>query len=585
MIQIIDRDTSFCHKIKKRKCRKKGKALGKVTDLKEAIRSNVKSGMKLHLAGGIGGPSAAICEIVRQFFGQDPGFTLIQSTLAGYGLVLLHCNLVKKAIFSAAIDISLSARPSRVVQRAYKEKTIEFENWSLLSLQQRLMAGAMGLPFMPTRSLMGSDLAFDHKRSFLEILDPFGSGKNIGIVKALVPDISIVHGCASDADGNVILSAPFGDDIWGCLASTNGVIATVERIVPADVIKRHASLVRIPGYMVKAVSLVPFGLHPFSLANPGVEEVEAYETDAEFLRAMSDASKRRETLDSWIEEWILECSDHEGYLKKLGKSKLELLKKEPALAARSRLEVEERNYAREMLLAAALGREIVSSVRTSGHKLILTGAGSRIMPGVFLAYTLLKEDGYEVELMTGNGQLGFMPFAGMVNLSNEKTVRSSKMITDTVMAHGVFVAGKNSRCLAVIGSGQIDKFGNINSTLSSDGQFLVGSGGSNDAMNAREVIIVIDQSRDRFVDKLPYVTASGKNVSTVISTMGIFKKSVGEVELQLVACFPQDGLNLKERIEEIRYRCGWPLRVASTVAEIDRPSPKEMEILRMFLFP
>ena len=59
---------------------------GKVLDLREAVERFVKPGMKLHLAAGIGGPSAAVCEIIRQFRGKSPGFTLIQSTVTGHSL-------------------------------------------------------------------------------------------------------------------------------------------------------------------------------------------------------------------------------------------------------------------------------------------------------------------------------------------------------------------------------------------------------------------------------------------------------------------------------------------------------------------
>ena len=63
----------------------------KLLPLTEAVRRYVKPGMKLHLAGGIGGPSAAICEIIRQYWDTTPGFVLIQSTVSGHAINLLHC--------------------------------------------------------------------------------------------------------------------------------------------------------------------------------------------------------------------------------------------------------------------------------------------------------------------------------------------------------------------------------------------------------------------------------------------------------------------------------------------------------------
>lgn len=139
---------------------------GKQLDLQEAVKRYVKPGIKLHLAAGIGGPSAAICEIIRQYWGKNPEFTLIQSTVTGHALNLVHSKLVKKLICSVCVDIAASGHPSKVVQAAYESKQIELENWTLNSLQQRLMAGAFGIPFMPTKSVLGSSIAADNEASF-----------------------------------------------------------------------------------------------------------------------------------------------------------------------------------------------------------------------------------------------------------------------------------------------------------------------------------------------------------------------------------------------------------------------------------
>ena len=90
---------------------------------------------------------------------------------------------------------------------------------------------------------------------------------------------------------------------------------------------------------------------------------------------------------------------------------------------------------------------------------------------------------------------------------------------------GVFVGGQQNRCLSILGAGQIDRFGNINSTRTSSGKFLVGSGGANDAMNASEVILCLEQSKERFAGEIPYISGRGDSVTTVVSTSGVFKKS------------------------------------------------------------
>ena len=133
----------------------------------------------------------------------------------------------------------------------------------------------------------------------------------------------------------------------------------------------------------------------------------------------------------------------------------------------------------------------------------------------------------------------------------------------------------------MLGPGQIDRYGNINSTTTAEGKFLVGSGGVNDALNAREAILCLKQSKDRFVDRLPYITGRGDSVTTVVSTMGIFRKPAHGGELQLVACFPDDtGRSLESRVEEVRANCGWDLKTAPIVEEISRPSLEELQLLR-----
>jgi 3-oxoacid CoA-transferase subunit A len=208
---------------------------------------------------------------------------------------------------------------------------------------------------------------------------------------------------------------------------------------------------------------------------------------------------------------------------------------------------------------------------------VLAGAGAAAN-AAFLAY--YQTPGV-FELGTGNGQVGYAPVPGEPILASEAGVRRSKILTDTIMMQGVFVGGENNKCLSILGAGQMDKFGNINSTKTSKGKFLVGSGGSNDALNAREAILCLDQSKDRFVDKLAYVTGRGNAVTTVVSTMGIFRKSNPQDELHLVACFPNPHVRgLEEKINEIRNHCGWELKTAPVVEEVSKPSREELKLLR-----
>ncbi len=565
---------------------------GKRLALRDAVERHIRPGMKLHLAGGIGGPSAAICEIMRQYWGRTPKFALVQSTVTGHSLNLIHAGLVRKLICAVCADISASARPSRVIQTAHEQRRIELENWSLNSLQQRLMAAAFGVPFMPTRSILKSGMASDNKEFFREIENPFEPGARAGVVSALQPDISIVHGCLADSSGNTILAAPAGEDLWGALASRNGAIVTVEKIVPTEFIRRYAALVKIPAYAIRAVVEAPMGLHPFSLANPGIRGLEPYEMDIGFLNELHDASSIDSTLDEWIVQWVIDCGNHRDYLEKIGEDRIAFLKKKPGGKKKARggasvpsdLKAAERSEPREMMLIA-LAREICNSVNGHGHRLILAGAGVA-STAAFLAYYQLEPGPGEIDLVTGNGQIGYAPIPGESILASEAGVRSSKMLTDTVMTQGVIVGGMHNKCLAILGAGQIDKYGNINSTKTAGGKFLVGSGGANDALNAREIILCLDQSKKRFVEKLAFITGSGDRVTTVVSTMGIFRKSNPLEEFYLAEYFPsRKPLKHEEIIQEIRSNCGWDLKIGPSVRESTEPSPQELRMVRWLLQP
>jgi acyl CoA:acetate/3-ketoacid CoA transferase beta subunit len=297
-----------------------------------------------------------------------------------------------------------------------------------------------------------------------------------------------------------------------------------------------------------------------------------------------EASASEHALDEWIREWILHCENHEHYLNKLGEKRIAELKEKSVRVRResappaSSQTAEILSYEPKEMMLVALAREILNSVEKQGHQIVLAGAGAAAT-AAFLAYYRSKPGRFE--LGTGNGQIGYAPVPGEPILASEAGVRRSKLLTDTLMMQGVFVGGENNRCLSVLGAGQMDRHGNINSTKTSKGKFLVGSGGANDALNAREAILCLDQSKDRFVEKLAYVTGRGNAVTTVVSTMGVFKKPNPQDELHLAACFPNPhGSSLEERVKEIRNHCGWDLKTAPVVEEVSKPSPEELQLLR-----
>jgi hypothetical protein len=309
-------------------------------------------------------------------------------------------------------------------------------------LQQRLLAGAMGLNFITTRSLSGSSLAGYNQAAFAEIDSPFNKDRKAGVIKALNPDVSIIHAVAADEQGNAIPGIPYGDDIWGIFASRT-VLVTTERIVPSDYIRRYSALVKIPSYLVKAVSPAPYGIHPFSLGSPGLTDFAGYETDLAFLQKMQAAFQEETRLNQWLQEWVLDCTDQQAYLAKLGQQRLARLNYQPAFLKKSfslsLSEKSNRSYTDEEMLAITAAREIRQKTVRAGHKTILLITGM-CSAAVLMAYYTLKEAGYELEIVTGNGQYGYDPGTGGISAQSLAGIYNSKMSTDTIVAQAIIIA-------------------------------------------------------------------------------------------------------------------------------------------------
>src|ERR1035437_10394219 len=139
-------------------------------------------------------------------------------------------------------------------------KLPRFVEYSHFGIAQALHAGQMGLPYIPVRSMVGSDM-LKYNPNIKLIDDPFNPGAKIGAVKAINPDVGIIHVQQCDKDGNAQRYGTLGVDAEGINASRN-VIITTEKIVDSDVIRRDPNRTIIPGYRVAAVVEQPWGAYP-----------------------------------------------------------------------------------------------------------------------------------------------------------------------------------------------------------------------------------------------------------------------------------------------------------------------------------
>src|SRR4030042_5216529 len=184
--------------------------------LPEAVERNIKPGMNMHVSPSA---NALLCQIIRRFNGTKPQFTLTVNAVGGYIINLVNEGQVKKLITRNCSFYYPTPGPVPLVQQAYRRHEIEIENWSTYTLLQRLMASALGLEFMPTKSMLGTTTAAENCNDLKEIKNPFDESQKLGIVKALSPDIALIHGCVADQYGNTVLAPPLIEGIWGPAAS------------------------------------------------------------------------------------------------------------------------------------------------------------------------------------------------------------------------------------------------------------------------------------------------------------------------------------------------------------------------------
>ena len=157
-----------------------------MTDLAEAVADNVRPGDTVQVMLGHSRWTASARELARQFWGEDPGFTLVMTSLGALGALFFRGGLVRKVVTAYSGNTFPTYGPNPVFRKAYESGEVEVEQWSILTLSQRLEAAARGLPAAVTGSLAGSSMADND--AFQVIDSPFGP---LGVLEPLAPDVAL----------------------------------------------------------------------------------------------------------------------------------------------------------------------------------------------------------------------------------------------------------------------------------------------------------------------------------------------------------------------------------------------------------
>jgi glutaconate CoA-transferase, subunit A len=289
--------------------------MSKLTTMTEAISRYVPDGSSVALGLALEAliPFAAGHEIMRQ---RRQNLTLIGPISDILFDQLIGAGCVEKVI--AAWVGNVSEGLAHCYRRAAEHsipRPIIVEEYSNFTIGLALLAASLGSPFIPTRSLLGSDLP--RQNPTLRVQSSPIDGTPLLLVPAIRPDVAIMHTQRSDEDGNAHMwgSVGISEEAW---LAAREVIVVAGEIVPREVILSDPNRVPGPSYKVRAVVHEPWGAHPSAVqgySNRDHPHYHEYHVRTRTLEGFAD----------WLDEWVMRVPDRTAYAKKLGEQRLRSL--------------------------------------------------------------------------------------------------------------------------------------------------------------------------------------------------------------------------------------------------------------------
>lgn len=292
---------------------------GKVISLHEAA-ARVPDGAHLTISGFAHSlaPLALVRELIRQGKGN---FELTSMGDCWAADMLAGAGRLKRARLSNYMFEGFGRCPN--FSRAVETGEVEVDDYSHFAVTSRWQAAALGLPSMPVRVMLGTDLVRRKPLDADAIAEapcPL-TGEPLLFVRASQPDFALLHASRADAQGNVQL---FGttSTIEEQARAARRVIVTVEEIVPEGVIREQPEFTLLPAFLVEAVVEAPFGGHPTGM-------FRYYDYDQAHVAEYVRAGKSPETFRQYLDRYVFAVADHYAYLARIGIRRLMALRADP----------------------------------------------------------------------------------------------------------------------------------------------------------------------------------------------------------------------------------------------------------------
>ena len=299
-------------------------AESKLMSMRDAVARHVPSGSMVLLGAQLEQmiPFAAGHELIRQ---SRRDLTLVGpiSDILFDQMIGAGCVSRVMAAWVGNVSAGVGYCFRRAVERSVPRR-LDVVDYSNFTMAMALHSGALGVPFLPTYATLGSDLV-KKNGNLREFSSPVSEEKLVA-VRALRPDVAILHVQRADERGNAHIWGSLGVAVDGARAARK-IIVVAEEIVEPEVIASDPNRTLVPGFLVAAVVHEPGGAHPSPVQG-------YYGRDHAYFSQYHEQTRRLEDFEDWLAHWVVQVSDRQEYRKQLGAERVaSLAVKEHAFSA------------------------------------------------------------------------------------------------------------------------------------------------------------------------------------------------------------------------------------------------------------